>query len=183
MKHIYVTYNKIHYMRPDVSRSVLQMKKGFLRLFILSMIYRKPIHGMGIIEGISSRTQGFWEPKAGNLYPLLKELHEEGLVEYDPSEEGRKKTYLITEAGKKHLLDLMEAPPRIMSLVTQDPGLDRHPGAGPASLYGDLLRELDPEGRRERVAQRAILFEGIIENLMSVKLELEKIVAEEDGQK
>jgi DNA-binding PadR family transcriptional regulator len=159
------------------------MKKGFLRLFILSMIYRKPIHGMGIIEGISRRTQGFWEPKAGNLYPLLKELHAEGLVEYDTSEEGRKKTYLITDAGKKHLLDLMEAPPRIMSLVTQGPGLVRRPGAGPASLYGDLLRELDPKGRRDRAAHRAMLFEGIIENLTSVKRELDEIVAEEDDKK
>jgi len=165
-------------MKPDVTRSVLQMKKGYLRLFILSMLYREPLHGLEIMERIARRTRGYWEPKAGNVYPLLKEIHNEGLIELDPSESGRKKTYRITKEGKQHLLDLMEAPPRIMLHVIGGRGADGQ--VEPAYLYGELLKELDPEGRRERAAHRAEVLGEAIEHLKRVKRELEKIVTEED---
>jgi DNA-binding PadR family transcriptional regulator len=166
-------------MHDCAARSVLQMKKGFMRLFIMGMLYREPLHGMAIMQRIAAGTKGFWDPKAGNLYPLLKELHAEGLVEYDPSEPGRKKTYMITEQGKHHLLALLEAPPRIMSHVSR--GSDSYMQAGPVPLYAALLKELDPEGRRERLAHQVELLDEAQNHLKRRKRELKRIIDAGDG--
>jgi len=71
---------------------------GQLRLYLLALLEEGPRHGYEIIRALEERFNGLYSPSAGTVYPRLAKLEEEGLVER--SEEGRKATYRITEAGR-----------------------------------------------------------------------------------
>ncbi len=60
-----------------------------------------PVHGYEVIQDIESRTEGAWRPGAGSLYPILKKLESEGLIETDasPREEATRRVYRITPKG------------------------------------------------------------------------------------
>lgn len=74
---------------------------GDLRLVILSYIAEKPSHGYEIIKGIGEQMGGIYSPSAGVVYPTLNLLEDEGLATV--SQEGGKKLYTITEAGRAEL--------------------------------------------------------------------------------
>ena len=72
-----------------------------LQLLILGLLEEKPRHGYEIIKALDERSQGFYLPSPGMVYPALTYLEEieHATVEVD----GARKRYHITEAGKKHL--------------------------------------------------------------------------------
>ena len=71
---------------------------GQLRLYLLALLEEGPRHGYEIIRALEERFNGLYSPSAGTVYPRLAKLEEEGLVAR--SEEGRKATYRITDAGR-----------------------------------------------------------------------------------
>jgi DNA-binding PadR family transcriptional regulator len=71
---------------------------GQLRLYLLSVLDEGPRHGYEVIQDLEHRFQGLYSPSAGTVYPRLAKLEEEGLVER--TDEGRKSTYRITDAGR-----------------------------------------------------------------------------------
>ena len=70
---------------------------GQLRLYLLVLLAEAPRHGYEVIQDLETRFGGLYTPSAGTVYPRLAKLEEEGLVER--TDEGRKATYRITEAG------------------------------------------------------------------------------------
>jgi DNA-binding PadR family transcriptional regulator len=74
---------------------------GQLRLYLLALLEEGPRHGYEIIRALEERFNGLYSPSAGTVYPRLAKLEEEGLVER--SEEGRKATYRITDAGREEV--------------------------------------------------------------------------------
>ncbi|WP_029151300.1 PadR family transcriptional regulator [Microbacterium indicum] len=71
---------------------------GDLRLYLLSLLADKPLHGYGIIQALSERTGGTYTPSAGTIYPRLAKLEDEGLV--TKTQDGRTTVYEITDAGR-----------------------------------------------------------------------------------
>lgn len=71
---------------------------GQLRLYLLALLSEGPRHGYEVILDLEKRFNGLYTPSAGTVYPRLAKLEEEGLVAR--SDEGRKSTYSITEAGR-----------------------------------------------------------------------------------
>jgi DNA-binding PadR family transcriptional regulator len=71
---------------------------GQLRLYLLSLLNEGPRHGYEIMRDLEQRFNGLYTPSAGTVYPRLAKLEEEGLV--SRSDDGRKVTYTITEAGR-----------------------------------------------------------------------------------
>jgi len=71
---------------------------GDLRLYLLSLLAERPLHGYGIIQALSERTGGTYTPSAGTIYPRLAKLEDEGLV--TKTQEGRTTIYEITDAGR-----------------------------------------------------------------------------------
>jgi DNA-binding PadR family transcriptional regulator len=74
---------------------------GQLRLYLLALLNEGPRHGYEIIQTLEERFNGLYSPSAGTVYPRLAKLEEEGLVER--TEDGRKGTYRITEAGRSEV--------------------------------------------------------------------------------
>ncbi|MGO3319030.1 MAG: PadR family transcriptional regulator, partial [Microbacterium gubbeenense] len=79
---------------------------GDLRLYLLSLLDEKPMHGYGIIQALGERTGGTYTPSAGTIYPRLAKLEEEGLV--TKTQDGRTAVYEITDAGRAEVRDRAE---------------------------------------------------------------------------
>jgi DNA-binding PadR family transcriptional regulator len=74
---------------------------GQLRLYLLALLNEGPRHGYEVIRALEERFNGLYSPSAGTVYPRLAKLEEEGLVER--TDDGRKATYAITDAGRKEV--------------------------------------------------------------------------------
>ena len=74
---------------------------GQMRLYLLALLNEGPRHGYEIIQSLEERFNGLYSPSAGTVYPRLAKLEEEGLVER--TEDGRKVTYRITDAGRSEV--------------------------------------------------------------------------------
>ena len=79
-----------------------EMRRGYLRIAVLTLLSRKPRHGYEIMKEIKERTGGFWRPTAGGIYPILQSLEESGYVEgeWDARKRRKRKTYRITDTGR-----------------------------------------------------------------------------------
>jgi DNA-binding PadR family transcriptional regulator len=74
---------------------------GHLRLYLLSLLALRPMHGYELITALSDRFGGTYVPSAGTIYPRLAKLEEDGLV--TKQADGRKTVYAITAAGRVEL--------------------------------------------------------------------------------
>jgi DNA-binding PadR family transcriptional regulator len=74
---------------------------GHLRLYLLSLLAERPMHGYDLIQALGERFGGTYTPSAGTIYPRLAKLEDEGLVV--KVTEGRRSTYSITDAGRAEL--------------------------------------------------------------------------------
>ncbi len=84
--------------------------RGILRLYILSMLSRHPETGYSMMRIIEDKTEGAWRPGPGTVYPLLRSLVKEGLLEkVDSSEGGATVKYSVTKKGVQELEEMQRA--------------------------------------------------------------------------
>lgn len=79
-------------------------EQGDLKLVILRLLDEKPRHGYDIIKELEERSGGRYTPSAGAIYPTLTMLEDLGYAVTTP-EEGGKKVYQITDAGRAYLAE------------------------------------------------------------------------------
>lgn len=77
-------------------------EQGDLKYVILQMLAEKPRHGYEIIKELEERFAGSYAPSAGTVYPTLSLLEDMGYASVT-LEEGGKKVYAITDAGRQYL--------------------------------------------------------------------------------
>ena len=88
-----------------------------LRTWILLIVTKEPKNGAEIMDLMESGSRGWWRPSPGSVYPMLKQLMDEGLI-MKRAQDGR---YEITAQGKEEA----EWPLRLR-------------GSGPRSVEGAL---------------------------------------------
>jgi DNA-binding PadR family transcriptional regulator len=137
---------------------------GEVRLAVLSLIADDPKHGYQLMKELATRLGSLYRASSGTVYPVLKQLENDRLVEYR-LEEGRK-MYRLTREGRKLLSIERDAVAGIWGRAEEFEDFGQQVGphsmavAGPLSeLYGTALRAAawsggDPD-REDRV--RAIL--------------------------
>jgi DNA-binding PadR family transcriptional regulator len=77
-------------------------EQGDLKYVILQLLAEKPRHGYEVMKALEERFGGAYAPSAGTVYPTLSLLEDMGHATVGV-EEGGKKTYSITEAGRQYL--------------------------------------------------------------------------------
>ncbi len=87
----------------DMMRAGRMLAQGDLRLIALALIAEQPRHGYEIIKVLEDKTEGWYSPSPGIVYPTLTYLEEAGYV--TAQTEGAKRLYTITEEGRAHLAD------------------------------------------------------------------------------
>ena len=70
---------------------------------LLSLI--EPRHGYGIMQFIEKETKGRLTLGAGTLYGALNTMLEKGWIRLADNELGRKKYYVLTEAGHEMMIN------------------------------------------------------------------------------
>jgi len=97
-----------------------ELTRAALPQAVLAVLSHGESHGYAIAEFL--RQHGFSRIKGGTLYPLLKRLEDQGLVEHawqhDQSGPGRKQ-FTITEQGRKALENSAAAWQRINEALTE----------------------------------------------------------------
>ena len=85
----------------DMMRAGRMLAQGDLRLLALALIAEQPRHGYEIIKVLEEKTQGWYAPSPGIVYPTLTYLEEAGYV--TAQADGAKKLYTITTEGRAYL--------------------------------------------------------------------------------
>ena len=75
---------------------------GELRLVLLGLIEQQPRHGYQLIKAIEELSDGHYAPSPGVVYPTIQLLADEEMIE-DVVGEGARKTFSVTEAGRKEI--------------------------------------------------------------------------------
>lgn len=90
---------------------------------ILGLLDWQPRSGYEIKQLVDNSTRFFWSASYGQIYPELKRLEKEGLVEgKDKTQGARARTvYKLTRKGKRALHNWLEEPPATYEL--RDEGL------------------------------------------------------------
>jgi PadR family transcriptional regulator, regulatory protein PadR len=78
--------------------------RGMFSFQILFLLSKKPMHGEGIAQEIKERRGE--KPKAGTLYPALKDMSSRGLITRE--KKGKIITYSITTRGREALRHAMK---------------------------------------------------------------------------
>jgi DNA-binding PadR family transcriptional regulator len=150
-----------------------RVRRGDVRAAALALLAEEPRNGYQIIQGIAERSGGVWQPSPGSVYPALQQLEDEGLIQAETPEGGRRR-YALTADGREYVdthADEVRAPwDDVAGSVGSDAIELRH-------LIGQLAMaavQVVQVGNQDQVAQaRKILTDG--------RRKLYAILAAEEG--
>jgi DNA-binding PadR family transcriptional regulator len=77
--------------------------RGLLALYVLHSLDREPKSGYDLLKEIDEKTGGLWVPSKGTLYPVLKQLEEENLIQVCHTGRRSKSIYDLTDTGRETL--------------------------------------------------------------------------------
>jgi DNA-binding PadR family transcriptional regulator len=65
----------------------------------MRLLAESPMHGYQIIQELTERSGGAWNPGPGSVYPTLQAMEEQDLVTSEMA--GSKRVFSLTDAGRK----------------------------------------------------------------------------------
>ena len=87
--------------RPEGRRGP-RVRRGDVRAAALALLAEEPRNGYQLIQEIAERSGGVWQPSPGSVYPALQQLEDEGLIQAETPEGGRKR-YALTTEGREYV--------------------------------------------------------------------------------
>jgi DNA-binding PadR family transcriptional regulator len=128
-----------------------------VRAAILALLREGPRNGYQIMSEIEERSGGAWRPSPGAVYPALQLLADEGLIAGEES--GGRRTFSLTDAGRRHIEDDPEAARPAWEAMAQD-----EPGEMPglfaqAARLGGSIVQLAHAGTPEQIRAAERLLE------------------------
>ena len=106
----------------------IEFKKGFAKPFILFTLAKKPNYPYILSREINFLTKGQIVITGSNIYPILKDLVDEGLVDrkkvIKPSKSGDnakkqyRSVYSLTKDGKDLIVDLTQSLKEFVDIIT-----------------------------------------------------------------
>ena len=94
-------------------------QRGILSIYILHSIKKKSKSGYDLINEIKDKTDGSWIPSKGTIYPLLKNMEKEKLIQINKVEERGKNIFQITSEGKRVLKNLKKQKNQMVEKINQ----------------------------------------------------------------
>jgi DNA-binding PadR family transcriptional regulator len=128
-----------------------------VRAAILALLREGPRNGYQIMSEVEERSGGAWRPSPGAVYPALQLLADEGLIAAEES--GGRRTFSLTEAGRRHIEEDPEAARPAWEAMAQD-----EPGEMPglfaqAARLGGSIVQLAHAGTPEQIREAEQLLE------------------------
>jgi len=136
----------------DMIRAGRMLATGDLRLIALALIAEQPRHGYDIIKVLEEKTDGWYSPSPGVVYPTLTYLEEVGYL--TAQAEGAKKLYTITDEGRAHLEDNRDFVDAVLDRLSAVG--DRIARMRRRFGYDDREEDGDRNGRLPKAVRRAL---------------------------
>jgi DNA-binding PadR family transcriptional regulator len=108
-------------------------RRGDIRTAALLLLAEEPRNGYEIMQEVERRSDGFWRPSPGSVYPALQQLEDEGLVRSEELD-GRK-VFRLTDAGSAHIEERGADSPAPWEQMSGDL-------SAPAVELGKIMREV-----------------------------------------
>jgi DNA-binding PadR family transcriptional regulator len=89
-----------------LTNQMTKPSKADLRLAVLSALEGASRNGKEVIQSIQLASGGTWVPASSEIYPLLEELTDEGLVTIKI--DGERRVYKLSKAGAKYLAETIQ---------------------------------------------------------------------------
>jgi len=127
-------------------------RRGDVRLALLMLLKADgPRNGYQLMQALSERSDGRWQPSPGSVYPALSQLEDEGLIASTQVEGESGRTFTLTSAGEEHLAQRGEvrAPWEPESEADDAIGELRHAVA--ATIRA--VRQVGADGDAEQIAK------------------------------
>ncbi len=83
-------------------------KENKSQFAILGILASEPASGYAIKKMLSESTTHFWKESDGSIYPILKRLLDEGLIQIEQEKARSCKIYAITDMGRKAFMQWLE---------------------------------------------------------------------------
>ena len=108
-------------------------RRDVFPLLVLHLVAREPTYGNRLIESIEEITQGAISVNPNTMYPLLREMEGQGLVEgrWELPDRRTRRYYSITPAGRREYKRLRSEVEPFLDSVIQSVSLIK------AAVYGD----------------------------------------------
>lgn len=145
-------------------------QRGDIRTAILLLLTDQPMHGYQIMQAMSDRTGGAWQPSPGAIYPTIAQLEDEGLV--TTQEEGGRRLVTLTPEGRAYVEERsarLGDPFAVFADAPNRPDLR------------DPLHQLHAAVRQIEVGGDAAQLEAAAQTLAQARRSLYLILAGEDG--
>jgi DNA-binding PadR family transcriptional regulator len=175
-----------------------ETQKGYIRIAVLILLNKKPQHGYEMMKALYERTNGFWKPTAGGIYPILQDLENSQYIKgewvYDAKR--KRKTYAITSEGKKVLEHTLAKENRLVHTMADllkeymkdvlDVEVNNTPlPKTPLALFLEEDKG-NPEDTKKVLENKRVHIEGVIkklqENLGQINKQLAQIEKEENNK-
>ena len=108
-----------------------ELLKGSTETLILSLLAEEPMYGYQLVKEMDRRSSGYFRFKEGTLYPALRRLERDGLIEgnWMASPTGQDRRYYhVTAKGSSRLQSMLEEWDlftKAVNLVAQSDGVAR----------------------------------------------------------
>lgn len=142
---------------------------GTLQYAILGLLSRKNMTGYDMSKEFETTLSGFWNAKHSQIYPELKILTEQKLIEYHLEISGtvlEKKVYSITDAGRQKLTQWENTFNKLKPVAKDEFRLQL--------FFSDCI---SPEHRIELLKNRLLQHEERLQTLRERKPEFEQLTA------
>jgi DNA-binding PadR family transcriptional regulator len=123
-----------------------------VRAAALALLAEEPRNGYQIIQEIGGRSGGVWQPSPGSVYPALQQLEDEGLIQTETADGGRKR-YTLTSEGREYVAahpEEVQAPWEAVARSVDSGALELR------RLFGEVMMaasQVDRVGSEEQIAQ------------------------------
>jgi DNA-binding PadR family transcriptional regulator len=87
-----------------------------LQLLLLALLEKQASHGYELIKALDARSNGFYSPSPGMVYPALTYLEELGYVSVET--EGNRKRYALIEEGRTYLNEHRDRAEMMLAKLT-----------------------------------------------------------------
>jgi DNA-binding PadR family transcriptional regulator len=97
----------------------IEFKKGFSKPLLLFALAETPDYPFQISKTLREKTKEKIKIEGSNIYPILKNLEENGLIRGVKEGDSRKRIYSLTGDGKKFLVSLQQSMKEFIDIIQE----------------------------------------------------------------
>lgn len=145
--------------------------RGDVKFAVISLLVEQPRHGYELIQEISARTDGAWQPSPGSVYPTIAALQDGGLVKVNEDDSGRR-VVTLTEAGSAYAADHADELERVFETTGRGRGNAHRDLAGGMRAVAAATKQVAQFGTAGQAATAAKLLEETKRRLYAILAEV-----------